>query len=439
MANSDRVNKLLGHLAVDSQSLRKAGVETQATSAIQTSQFGKVGTKSPDDVVIVSALRTPIGRARKGAFKDTYPDDLLLAVFKGVIDQSKVDPKVLGDVVVGNVQTVGSYSLPARTAQFRAGFPETVGVRAVNRQCSSGLQAVASIASEIKSGFIDAGIGAGVESMTHGGNPGDPSSIPPMNMSEIFSQPLAGSCLTPMGITSETVAERYGITREEQDAMANESHRRALEAQKMGKFDAEIVPVTVIVEDDEGNESEVVVTKDDGPREGTTLEGLAKLKGAFKKDGTTTAGNSSQVSDGAAAVLMMRRSKAQEIGAPIIGAFRGFKVTGVMPDEMGVGPAAAIPALLEDTQLSLKDIDIYEINEAFASQATYCVKKLGIDMSKVNPNGGAIALGHPLGCTGARQVGTLLNELHRTKKKTGVVSMCIGTGMGAAGLFEAEY
>lgn len=435
--SSNRVNKLMGHLAQDEQSLRAAGVAPQATSAIQSTQFGAVGSKNPDDVVIVSAKRTAIGRARKGVFKDTTPDDLLTAVLKGVIDDSKVDPKVLGDVVVGNVQTVGAYSLPARTSQFRAGFPETVGVRSVNRQCSSGLQAVASIASEIKSGFIDAGIGAGVESMTHGGNPGDPSSLPPMNLNEIFSNPLGSACLTPMGITSETVAERYGITREEQDAMAVESHRRALKAQADGLFKEEIIPVTVTVEDKEGNEKEVVADKDEGPRAGTTLEGLAKLKAVFKKGGSTTAGNASQVSDGAAAVLMMRRSKAEEIGAPIIGVFRGFKVIGVLPDEMGIGPAAAIPALLEDTKLSVNDIDVWEINEAFASQATYCVKKLNIPMEKVNPLGGAISLGHPLGCTGARQVSTLLHQLKRTGGKTGVVSMCIGTGMGAAGLFEA--
>mmetsp|Transcript_662 Transcript_662/g.795 ORF Transcript_662/g.795 Transcript_662/m.795 type:complete len:438 (-) Transcript_662:168-1481(-) len=435
--SADRVNNLLGHLAKDEQSLRNAGVAPVCTSAIQSAQFGTIGSKNPDDVVIVSALRTAIGKARKGSFKDTTPDDLLLAVFKGVVAEAKIDPKELGDVVVGNVQTVGAYSMPARTAQFRAGFPETVGVRAVNRQCSSGLQAVASVASEIKSGYIDAGIGAGVESMTNGGNPGDPNSLPPMNLNEIFSNTLASASLTPMGITSETVAERYGITREEQDAMAAESHKRALQAQKDGKFDREIVPVKVTIEDKDGNEKEVVVSKDDGPRAGTTVEGLAKLKPAFKKGGSTTAGNSSQVSDGAAAVLLMRRSKAEELGAPIIGVFRGFKVVGVLPDEMGIGPAAAIPALLEDTKLAIGDIDIYEINEAFASQATYCVKKLGIPMSKVNPLGGAIALGHPLGMTGARQVATLLHELRRTKKKTGIVSMCIGTGMGAAGLFEA--
>merc|ERR1712232_219301 len=209
-------------------------------------------------------------------------------------------------------------------------------------------------------------------------------------------------------------------------------------AQKENLFKDEIVPVTIVVEDQEGNEKEVGVSKDDGPREGTNLEGLAKLKPAFKKDGSVTAGTSSQVSDGAAAVLMMRREKAEQLGLPVIGVFRGFKCVGVNPGIMGIGPADAIPELMKDTQFDMKDVDVYEINEAFASQASYCVKTLGIPMEKVNPLGGAIALGHPLGCTGARQVATLLHQLRRTNKKTGVVSMCIGTGMGAAALFEAE-
>merc|ERR1712195_405530 len=228
---------------------------------------------------------------------------------------------------------------------------------------------------------------------------------------------------TPMGITSENVAERYGITREEQDAMAFDSHNKSLHGQKMGYFKSEIVPIHTKIEDANGEEQDIVVDTDDGPRKGTTMAGLAKLKPAFKKGGTTTAGNSSQVSDGASAVLLMRRSKAIELGMPILGAYRGFQVVGVQPDEMGIGPAAAIPAALKAAGLSVDDIDIFEINEAFASQAAYCVKKLGIPMSKVNPNGGAISLGHPLGNTGSRMVATLMAELKRTKKKLGVVSM----------------
>ncbi len=219
--------------------------------------------------------------------------------------------------------------------------------------------------------------------------------------------------------------------------MALDSHTRALRAQREGRFTAEIVPVKTTITNKDGDEEEITVISDDGPRE-STLEGLARLRTVFKENGTTTAGNSSQVSDGAAAVLLMRRSKAEELGLSIIGVFRGYKVVGVKPDEMGIGPAVAIPAVLEQTDLTLDDVDIYEINEAFASQAGYCVRKLGIDWEKVNPNGGAIALGHPLGMTGARQVATLLHELHRTQKTVGCVSMCIGTGMGMAAIFEAQ-
>lgn len=397
------------------------------------------GTKSPDDVVIVSALRTAIGKARRGSFKNTTPDTLLVGVLKATMDQTNCPASVLGDITVGNVQMSGSYAGPARMAMFGAGLPYEVPLSTVNRQCSSGLQAVANIANAISSGQIDAGIGAGVESMSVGGAPGAGGDMmATVNASELFNNEFARQSLTPMGITSENVAERYGITREEQDAMAFDSHNKSLHAQKMGYFKNEIVPITTTIETADGEEKEITVDKDDGPRQGTTMAGLAKLKPAFKKGGTTTAGNSSQVSDGASAVLLMRRSKAIELGMPILGAYRGFQVVGVQPDEMGIGPAAAIPAALKAAGLSVDDIDIFEINEAFASQAAYCVKKLGIPMSKVNPNGGAISLGHPLGNTGSRMVATLMAELKRTKKKLGVVSMCIGTGMGAAGIFECE-
>lgn len=404
--------------------------------------MGQIGVQRGDDVVVVSALRTPIGKARRGAFRQTTPDDLLLAVLRGTLAQTNVDPHELGDIQVGNVQLGGSYAGPARMAMFRAGFPDAVPIAAVNRQCSSGLQAVANVACAIRAGVIDAGIGAGVESMSFGGGvapkPGEPPKIPPMNLNEVMDNKLARDSLIPMGITSETVAERYGITREEQDAMAADSHNKALRAQREGWFDAEIVPVTVTHEDEDGTEKQVVVTKDDGPRPGSTPARLAKLRPAFKPGGCTTAGNASQVSDGAAAVLLMRRDKATRLGLPVLGAFRGFRVVGVAPDEMGVGPAVAIPAVLAQTRLRVDMIDAFEINEAFASQAAYCVKKVGIPMEKVNPLGGAIALGHPLGCTGARQVATLMHHLKRTGGKLGVVSMCIGTGMGAAAVFEAE-
>jgi acetyl-CoA acyltransferase 1 len=323
-------------------------------------------------------------------------------------------------------------------AMFPAGLPYTVPLSAVNRQCSSGLQAVANVANAIKAGVIDTGIGAGVESMTFGGGVSKDAKVepPPINLKAVMSNKYAKDCLVPMGVTSENVAERYGITRKEQDELAVISHTRALRAQKEGRFKKEIVPVSTAFVTPEGKK-DIVVAEDDGPRE-TTMEGLSKLKTVFKANGTTTAGTSSQVSDGAAAVLLMRRSKAEELKVPIIGSMKGFAVVGVEPDVMGIGPAEAIPAVLKQTGLTVNDIDVFELNEAFASQAVYCVKKLGLNIDKVNPNGGAIALGHPLGCTGARQVATLMNELHRTGKKLGVVSMCIGTGMGAAAVFEAE-
>ncbi|NXO93600.1 THIKB thiolase, partial [Certhia brachydactyla] len=292
-------------------------------------------------------------------------------------------------------------------------------------------------------------------SLRKANNPGDISS-------NMMDNPKARDCLIPMGITSENVAEKFGVSRKKQDAFAlasqqkdfwNESMVRyfhsgfglgslepecgSAKAQQMGLFKAEIVPVKTTVTDDEGNKKTITVHQDEGIRPSTTLEGLAKLKPAFKEDGSTTAGNASQVSDGAAAVLLAKRSKAAQLGLPVLGVLRSFAVVGVPPDVMGIGPAYAIPVAVEKAGLTLNDIDIYEINEAFASQAVYCVEKLGIPMEKVNPLGGAIALGHPLGCTGARQVVTLLNELKRRGKRAyGVVSMCIGTGMGAAAVFE---
>jgi len=393
------------------------------------------GIKNPDDVVIVWAKRTAIGRARKGSFANTTPDTLLAAVLKASIDETGVPYSAIGDVCVGNCQLGGSYAGPARMAQFVAGFPETVPLNAVNRQCSSGLQAVANIANSILAGQIEGGIGCGVESMTAGGgvSKGAKAEPPPLDLDTIFKNKLAADSLVPMGITSENVAERYGITRAEQDLFAAESHERAIAATDSGHFAKEIVPVAVTIDG-----KTTLVTKDDGPRPGSTPEKLGKLKPAFKEGGSTTAGNASQVSDGAAAVVMMKRSKAAELGLPILGAYRGFQVVGVQPDEMGVGPAVAIPAVLKACHLTVDDIDVYEINEAFASQATYSVKKLGIPFSKVNPNGGAIALGHPLAMTGARQIATLFNELERQDKKLGCVSMCIGTGMGAAAVFERE-
>lgn len=393
-----------------------------------------VGVKSPNDVVIVSAVRTAIGRARKGSFKDTHPGDLLCAVLKGVVDKTKIDPASVGEVCVGNVLAPGGFATQGRMAQLMAGFPVSVPLSATNRQCSSGLQAVAHVAAAINAGYYDIGIGAGIEHMTT--SPMGAASLGDLN-EKVFEHDVAKTCLFPMGSTSENVANEFGITRLQQDTMAADSHAKALAATASGKF-TEIIPVTTKFTGKDGKEKTITVTKDDGPRPGTTVEKLAKLRAAFAEDGCTTAGNSSQVSDGAAAVLLMTRAKANELKLPIEGVFRSFSVVGVRPDVMGIGPAVAIPAALKKAGIGLNDISVYEINEAFASQAVYCVQKLGIDMKKVNPLGGAISLGHPLGCTGARQIATLLPELRRQNGRFGMVSMCIGTGMGAACVIENE-
>ncbi|KAF3572265.1 hypothetical protein F2Q69_00058183 [Brassica cretica] len=388
-----------------------------------------------DDVVIVAAQRTALCKAKRGSFKDTYPDELLAPVLRAVIEKTKLNPSEVGDIVVGNVLGSGSQKATEfRMAAFYAGFPETVPIRTVNRQCSSGLQAVADVAAAIKAGFYDIGIGAGLESMTTSPRGWKGSVNPKVKK---FEQ--AQSCLLPMGITSENVAHRFGVSREEQDQAAVDSHRKAASATASGKFKDEITPVnTRIVDPKTSDEKPITVSVDDGIRPSTTLSGLAKLKPVFKQDGSTTAGNSSQVSDGAGAVLLMKRSVAMQKGLPILGVFRTFAAVGVDPAVMGVGPAAAIPAAVKAAGLELDDIDLFEINEAFASQFVYCRNKLGLDPEKINVNGGAIAIGHPLGATGARCVATLLHEMKRRGKdcRFGVVSMCIGSGMGAAGVFE---
>ncbi|KAF7119771.1 hypothetical protein RHSIM_Rhsim13G0043900 [Rhododendron simsii] len=388
-----------------------------------------------DDVVIVAACRTAICKSKRGGFKDTLPDDLLASVLKAVIEKTNLNPNEVGDIVVGTVLAPGSErAIECRMAAFYAGFPETVPLRTVNRQCSSGLQAVADVAAYIKAGFYDIGIGAGVESMTVNQIRGVPKVNPRV---DTFAQ--ARDCLLPMGITSENVAQRYGVTRQEQDQAAVVSHKRAAAAAASGKFKDEIIPVsTKILDPRTQEEKHVVISMDDGIRPDTNLTDLAKLKPAFKKDGSTTAGTSSQVSDGAGAVLLMKRSLAMQKGLPILGVVRSFAAVGVDPAVMGVGPAVAIPAAVKSAGLELDDIDLFEINEAFASQFVYCCKKLDLDPEKVNVNGGAMALGHPLGATGARCVATLLHEMKRRGKdcRFGIVSMCIGSGMGAAAVFE---
>jgi len=302
----------------------------------------------------------------------------------------------------------------------------------VNRQCSSGLQALANVAAAVRAGMYEVGIAGGAESM----------SLNPMSWEGDLNQDAlahdrARGCYNTMGETSENVAERFGISRKEQDEFSVLSHQRAAAAQSSGRFDDEIVPVEIKTEDGKT----IVVSKDEGIRGQTTLADLSKLKAAFKPDGgSTTAGNASQLSDGAAAMLVMKRSTAERLGlaGKIMGVMHSFSAVGVEPSVMGIGPAVAIPAAVKKAGLKIEDIDLFEINEAFASQATYCMKKLNLSLDKVNVNGAAIALGHPLGCTGARQVSTLLHEMKKRKSRFGVVSMCIGSGMGAAAVFERE-
>ncbi|KAL8494302.1 hypothetical protein ACS0TY_025197 [Phlomoides rotata] len=427
----NRQRILLDHLRPNSSSSHQNSQSHLSPSICLAGENAAYG----DDIVIVAALRTAICKAKRGGFKDTLPDDLLASVLKALVERTNLNPAEVGDIVVGTVLAPGSNrAIECRMAAFYAGFPESVPVRTVNRQCSSGLQAVADVAAFIKAGYYDIGIAAGLESMSV-------DSVTPIITinTKIEQFAKARDCMLPMGVTSENVAERFGVTREEQDQAAVVSHQRAAAAIASGKFKDEIIPVsTKIVDPKTGETKPVTISEDDGVRPNTNLRDLAKLKPAFKKNGTTTAGNASQLSDGAGGVLLMKRSLATQKGLPILGVFRSFAAVGVEPGVMGVGPAVAIPAAVKSAGLQLSDINLFEINEAFASQYVYCCKKLDLDTEKVNVNGGAIALGHPLGATGARCVSTLLNEMKRRGRdcRFGVISMCIGSGMGAAAVLE---
>jgi acetyl-CoA acyltransferase 1 len=413
---ADRLSSILSHLKGTSSGL----------SAITQ--------KNPDDVVITLSLRTPLTKARKGGFKDAELDYIVYALLKETLAQSKIDPALVEDVCLGNVNEAKAAYM-VRAASLAAGIPHTAGASSVNRFCSSGLKAVQDIANQISMGAIDIGIAMGAELMSATGDRLDR----PFN-EEVLRNQEAADCMQPMGQTSENVGKDFGISREQQDRYAAESFRRAEAAQKAGWFDDEIAPISVKVKDPKtGEVHQVTLTRDDGIRPGTTFESLSKIRPAFPQFGDkSTGGNSSQVTDGAASVLLMRRSKAIELNQPILAKFCGATVAGVPPRVMGIGPTAAIPKLLSKFNLTKDDIDIFEINEAFASMAVYCVQNLGLDHAKVNPRGGAIALGHPLGATGARHIATILSEARRTKKKILVTSMCIGTGQGMAGLFVNE-
>ncbi|EXF73594.1 hypothetical protein COL5a_010623 [Colletotrichum fioriniae] len=398
------------------------------------SALNQITSKNPDDIVITLAVRTPLAKAKKGGFKDTTLEYMVYALLKEVRERSNIDPALVEDICMGNVSDAkAAYKL--RAAALAAGFPNTAGASSVNRFCSSGLKATADIAHAISNGSIEVGIGMGAEQMTIGGDALDQ----PFDEAVVSQSQESADCMQPMGWTSENVSRDFNLSREELDKYAAESFQRAEKAQNAGWFDDEIVPIKTKLVGPDGDVKEVTLTRDEGIRPGTTAESLGKIRSAFPQWGpTTTGGNASQVTDGAAAVLLMKRSTAIKLGQPIIAKYVGSTVAGLAPRIMGIGPSVAIPKLLAQHNLSLADIDVVEINEAFSSMAVYCRDKLALDWAKMNPRGGAVALGHPLGATGARQIVTGLSELRRTKKKILLTSMCIGTGQGMAGLFVNE-
>lgn len=385
-----------------------------------------------EKVVIASTARTPFTRAHKGELKDTRPDTMAAHVIRAAIDRVPgLKKEEVGDVVLGCAMPEAEQGMNvARVSALMAGLPDTVPAQTINRFCASGLQSIAQVAQAIMAGQYEVGIAGGTETMT----------MVPMGGNKVSANPDAmekhPEVYTSMGATAEKVAAKFSVPRDAQDQLAFESQKRAANAREKGFLKEEIAPMQVRYFDDAGQAREVLLDNDTILRPDTTLEGLAKLKPAFDAKGTVTAGNASPLTDGAAAAVVMSESKAKALGVKPLGAFVDFVVAGVPPDIMGIGPVPAIRKLLERNKLAVKDIAVFEINEAFGAQAAYCVRELGIEASKVNPNGGAIALGHPLGVSGTRMVGALLRELKRRGGKYGVVSMCIGGGMGAAGLFE---
>ena len=384
------------------------------------------------EVVVVEALRTPFTRAIKGSFKDTRPDTLAAEVIKAILLRvPELDPSRIEDVVMGCAMPEGEQGMNVgRLAALLAGLPHEVPAMTVNRFCSSGSQTIGIVADRIATGGIDIALAGGTESM----------SMIPMGGNKISANPelmaQRPEAYIGMGATAELVAQRFEISRADQDAFAYESHRRAVEAWEKGILAEEVIAVTTSLHTPTGPR-EITVTRDEGPRPDTSVEGLAKLRPAFDPvKGTVTAGNASPLTDGAAVALLMDRDTAESMGLSTLGRFVTYAVVGVPPEIMGIGPVPAIRRLLEKTGLGIDEIDAVELNEAFASQSLYCVRELGLDPARVNPNGGAIAIGHPLGTTGARQVATLLRHLRRTGGRYGIVSMCIGGGMGFAALLE---
>lgn len=390
------------------------------------------------DAYIVSAVRTAVGKANRGALRNTRPDDLAAAVIEEVVKRTPgLNPAEVDDVIMGCAFPEAEQGMNfARIASLRAGLPHEVPASTINRFCSSGLQSIAFAAERIMCGHADVIIAGGSESM----------SLVPMGGNKVAANPYMVDHLPDvylsMGITAENVAKRYNITRELQDRWSYRSHQRAIAAIKEGKFKSETVPLKIIEKtiDAKGKKKvqETIFDTDEGPREDTSPEKLAALKPVFSVEpgASVTAGNSSQTSDGAAAVVVMSKSKMESLGLKPMARFVSFALGGVHPDEMGIGPVKAIPKALKMAGLTLDKIDLVELNEAFASQAYYVIKHMEMDEEKVNVNGGAIALGHPLGCTGAKLTVQILNEAGRRKAKYGMVTMCVGGGMGAAGIFE---
>jgi acetyl-CoA acyltransferase len=384
------------------------------------------------EVVIVDAVRSAVGRAHKGTLRYKRPDELAGEVLRGLMARNPlVKPETIEDLVLGCAMPEGEQGLNvARIAGVLGGLPEETGAMTINRFCSSGLQAIGIVASAIAAGWMDVGIAGGVESMSHVPMSGNKPSMSPEAMEKY------PTIYTPMGTTAENVAKKWNISREDQDAFAFASQQKASKAIAAGVFKDEIVPVHGVFY--EGNEPKLVPFEvDELPRADTTLEGLASLRPAFAKVGTVTAGNASPLSDGAAAAIVMAKDKADALGLEPLATFKHFTTCGVDPALMGIGPVPAVQKLLAKTGLTVADIDVFELNEAFASQSLYVKRTLEIPDEKLNIHGGAIALGHPLGCTGAKLTATALHELKRRGGKgRAIVTMCIGGGMGAAGLFE---
>jgi acetyl-CoA acyltransferase len=383
---------------------------------------------------ILAAYRTPGCRAKKGGFKDMRPDDLAAAAIKGLVERSGIDPLRIDDVLIGCAFPEAEQGMNfARIAAMKAGLPYQVPAQTINRFCSSGLQSIASAAERIIAGFADCIVAGGAESMTTVPMGGNKYSANPSLVAD-WPESFAS-----MGITAELVADKYGISREQQDSFAVASHQKAAAAIAAGRFSDEIIPVEVeevAIINNKLQKSRKLISIDDGVRADSSVEGLAKLPPAFKLNGTVTAATSSQMTDGAAAVLVVSEEFLKEIGGRPLARFVSFAVKGVPPELMGIGPVEAIPAALKMAGLTLNDIDLIELNEAFAAQSLAVIQELGLNPEIINVSGGAIALGHPLGCTGAKLTATLLHEMQRRDSRYGMVSMCIGGGMGAAGIFE---